>query len=145
MTNYRPICLTAVIYRIYASKVKQCLLDAGLDGRLWKSQFGFRAGRSTEDAIYVARRRIELALAQRGGSISLLALDWARAFDSVSPAALCNSLKHFWLPVQFVVMVEGFYHDRQFFVREGGVDCSLRRQKFGISQGKNKMRKMTQL
>ena len=44
--NYRPICLTMVAYRIYASMIKQILLDAGLDARLWKSQFLFRTGRS---------------------------------------------------------------------------------------------------
>ena len=58
MGNYRPICLTSVAYRLFASMVKQCLIDAGLDDRLWKSQFGFRKKRCTEDAIYIARRKI---------------------------------------------------------------------------------------
>ena len=73
--KYRPICLTPATYCVYASIIKQRLLDAGLDERLWRSQFGFRRGRSTQDAIYVARRHIELACAQRTGRVSLLALD----------------------------------------------------------------------
>ena len=81
--NYRPICLTMVAYRIYASMIRQRLLDVGMDGRLWESQFGFQKHRSTEDAIYLARRHMELACARRSGQTSLLALDWAKAFDSV--------------------------------------------------------------
>ncbi len=60
-SNYMPICLTMVAYRIYASLMKQRLLDGGLDARLWPSQFGFRKDCSAVDAIYVARRHIELA------------------------------------------------------------------------------------
>ena len=32
MKNYGPICKTSVAYRLFASMVKQRLLNAGLDG-----------------------------------------------------------------------------------------------------------------
>ena len=35
------------------------LLEAKVEDNLWPTQFGFRRGASTEQAIYVARRRIE--------------------------------------------------------------------------------------
>ena len=82
--NYRPICLLAVVQKIFSALLKKRLLHAGLDARLWKSQFGFRRGRSTEDAIYIARRHIELAHARRSGRLSMMALDWKKAFDSIT-------------------------------------------------------------
>ena len=133
--NYRPICLTAVAYRVYASMIKQRLLDAGLDGRLWHSQFGFRTGRSTVDAIYVARRRIELACAQRGGQVSLLALDWAKALDSVHVGRLTQCLQRFGIRGQTLEAIKGLMQNRCFFVQDCGCKSSLRRQRSGISQG----------
>ena len=35
--NYRPICLLPVAYKVFASMLKQRLLDAGVDDRLWYS------------------------------------------------------------------------------------------------------------
>jgi len=78
--NYRPICLLTIAYKLFAWMLKERLLQVKVDGALWGSQFGFRSGYSTEDAIFIARRRIEIAKAQRNGRITLLALDWRKAF-----------------------------------------------------------------
>ena len=40
--NYRPIGILAIAYKVYASMLKQRLLDAGIDARLWRTQFRFR-------------------------------------------------------------------------------------------------------
>ena len=75
--------------------IKQRFLDAGVEEHLWSSQFGFRAGCSTEDAIYVARRLIEFARARKHGKITLVALDCAKAFDIVyvgSVLTCCHDL-----------------------------------------------------
>lgn len=133
--NYRPICLTTVAYRIYASMIKQRLLDAGLDARLWRSQFGFRRARSTSDAIFVARRHIELACAQRFGQVSLLALDWAKAFDSVHVGRLLQCLQRFGISGQALKAVSGLMRDRHFLVEDCGYKSTLRKQRCGISQG----------
>ena len=47
--------------------IKNRLLEAGVGSLWWPSQLGFIRGFSTEDAVFVARRRIELARAQRNG------------------------------------------------------------------------------
>ena len=133
--NYRPICLTSTAYRIYASIIKQRLLDAGLDAYLWPSQFGFRKHRSTLDAIYVARRHIELACAQRHGQVSLLALDWKGAFDSVHVGRLLDALRRFGVPLKIREVVEGLMRERQFYVVDHNETSSTRPQRSGISQG----------
>ena len=68
--NYRPISLLSIAYKVYAAMIKNRFLDAGLESTLWPSQFGFRTGCSTEDAIYVMRRRIETARAQRPARVT---------------------------------------------------------------------------
>ena len=72
-----------------------------------------RRGCSTEDAIFLARRRIELARAQRNGSVSLLALDWAKAFDSINPASLLDALRRAGLPEAFLQMIDGMLRRRK--------------------------------
>ena len=39
----------------------------------------------TSDALFIARRAIEKTWAQKGGKIVLLALDWSKVFDAISP------------------------------------------------------------
>ena len=91
------------------------LLFAPSNGRLRMSQFGFREKRSTEEAIFVARRRIELAVAQRSGSVSLLALDWKKVLDCVSVASLIESLERFCI---LFLQCSGFHHEQSGFLRE---------------------------
>ena len=68
--------------------LKGRLLASGLDSRIYKTQFGFRCGRSTEDCIYVTRRVLELAHARRNGKVTLLALDWAKPHGCTPQAGL---------------------------------------------------------
>ena len=115
--------------------LRECILAAGADDGLWASQFGFRPGRSTEDAIFVSRRRIELARAQRNGKISLLALDWRKAFDSINPTSLVDALRRFGLPQQLLDMISSLLAARCFSVSDCGSTSELHKQSSGISQG----------
>ena len=65
------------------------------------------------------RRAIELAWSQRGWVLHLLALDWAKAFDSISTKALQVALHRFSRPQRFVVAA--VYEGCIFCGREGGV------------------------
>ena len=76
--NYRPISLVSILYKVYAMLLLNRLKAAGVERRLWPSQFGFRQGFSTEDALFIVRRNIDKAWAARGGSVLLLALDWEK-------------------------------------------------------------------
>jgi len=115
--------------------LKQRLLDAGIEDVLWPSQFGFRRGCSTEDAIFIARRRIELARAQRNGRASLLALDWSKAFDSINIVSLLDALRRAGLPQPFLQMIDGMLRARSYSVEDSGVVSAVHSQLSGISQG----------
>ena len=115
--------------------IKQRFLDAGLDERIWKSQFGFRKKRNTEDAIYIARRHIELACAQRQGKVSLLALDWRKAFDSIDVERALDALRRYGITSKYMTLIGEIIRNRQFYVQDFGIKSQLRSQRSGISQG----------
>ena len=133
--NYRPICLLSLGYKIYASLVKNRLLEAGADRRLSTHQFGFRQGRSTQDAICILRRRIEAEWAAKHGHAYILALDWKQAFDSVNTEAMLTALERFGLPDHIRGVISNMYTGRTFEVKDAGSLSKEHEQKSGVSQG----------
>ena len=77
LQNYRPISLLQVGYKIFAAVILQRLKIAGAERRIWPTQFGFRTGLGTTDALCMIRRMIDQALASKNGSLLILALDWS--------------------------------------------------------------------
>ena len=57
--NYRPISLLQIGYKLFNSMLLRRVKKAGVEDKLWKTQFGFRTGCGTSDAIFIARRMIE--------------------------------------------------------------------------------------
>ena len=90
--------------------------SAGAETRIRDTQYGFKSGCGTADALLAARCMMDAAWATKDGSMMMLALDWAKAFDSVSPAALCHALIRFGVPTDFVDMVKSIYTDPAFVV-----------------------------
>ena len=111
------------------------LKGGGAENRIWRTQFGFKTGCGTADAIFLARRLLDQAWASKDGKLILLALDWAKAFDSIAPKALLTALERFGLPMQMIHATQGIYRNRKFFVRDSGRCSAPRSQGFGISQG----------
>ena len=133
--NYRPISLVSILYKVYAMLLLNRLKAAGVERRLWPSQFGFRQGFSTEDALFIVRRNIDKAWAARGGSVLLLALDWKKAFDCLAPDRMLIALRRFGINEDMLTAIEGIYKNRFFNVRDGGHHSKLHPQRAGISQG----------
>ena len=102
---------------------------------MWPARFGFRKSRSIVEAIFVARRRIELAIAQRSGRVSLLALDWAKAFDSVHIERMLHAMRRFGIPDGFCKLVGAAMRNRCFYVEEWGSKSHCASQRSGVSQG----------
>ena len=133
--NYRPISLLCIGYKVFAALIMNRLRAAGCDEHIWPTQFAFKRGRGTADALLAARRMIELSVAAQNSPALLLALDWAKAFDCICPEALIDALARFGLPQQLANMIQKVYSERRFFVFECGARSTTRRQSSGISQG----------
>ena len=111
------------------------LQTGGVEARLRDSSYGFRARRSTTDAIFIAKRLIEAVLATKGGKISILMLDWAKAFDRISQSAMLSALARFGIPHCYIEAISEIYSDRTFQIKDGGGLSSTRGQARGIAQG----------
>ena len=85
-SNYRPISLTNISYKIFASML-QSRLSHYLDSRIRPTQFGFRKSRSTTQLIHILRRLLEVHQRQPSPFHALF-LDWSKAFDSVTFTAI---------------------------------------------------------
>ena len=120
---------------MFAALLHSRLVDGGAEQRLTESQYGFRSGYGTQDALFVLRRRIEAARAQRDGKLPALALDWKWAFDSVDPAAMIVGLRRFGLPEHALDVIATIYSGRCFEMKDCGVTSSRRPLGAGISQG----------
>ena len=123
--NYQPISLLNIGYKIFAANLLDRLRRESAEERLWPSQFGFRRGFGTEDVICIARRKLEQADAWKHGKISLLASDWAKAFDSIRPDGLLRALARFGAPHRFIEAVKEIYSDRESVAADNGYTSSV--------------------
>ena len=92
-SNYRPISLLNTLYKILARVVKIRLAE-GMEKELWETQYGFRAGRSTSDAIHIVRRTQDY-VRNTGVPGLLCLLDWERRLTNsgLKPCcSFCNGL-----------------------------------------------------
>ena len=64
-----------------------------------------------------------------------MALDWQKAFNSVSPEKLISTLRRFGLLSAFMDMIMLIHRDWRFFVRCLGEESGWCEQAYGIVQG----------
>ena len=133
--NYRPISLLQIGYKIFSIIILQRLRDGGAQKRIWPTQFGFRQKYGTTDALFVARRVMDEIWATKEGKGVFVPLDWAKAFDSISPEALVRALKRFGCPDKLVNVISSIYENRTFVVRDNGNSSNPKTQHYGICQG----------
>ena len=62
-------------------------------------------------------------------------LDWAKAFDSISPDGLIVAVRRFGIPHGLCSIICAIYSGSKFVVRDAGHTSEPRPQHFGISQG----------
>ena len=109
------------------------LKEAGAEARIWPTQFGFKSKSGTSDALFILRRLLDQVWEASDSSMIMLALDWAKAFDSISPVALLQARQRFGIPQSFIDMVGKIYTNRRFFVTDSGEKSQAHQQLFGIS------------
>ena len=133
MDNYRPISLLNTIYKIFAAIVHKRLADK-LDKFLQRTQFGFRKGLGTADAIQCVRRAAEHG-EQTNTKTILVLLDWEKAFGKVTREGLFSALERMAVDPKLQKIIKALYAKPLFRVETDGVESKWYEQKTGIRQG----------
>lgn len=98
------------------------------------TQFGFRVGKSTADAIHIIRR-----LAHRGFTIQdnmrMVLLDWGKAFDKIYHGRLMEALRRMNIPIKIVNIIAALYSKPTFYAKTEGKESNKKVQQSGIRQG----------
>ena len=110
-SSYRPLCLmdsTAKLFEKIIDNRLRCILETynGLDN----NQFGFRAGRSTTDAL-----KLIMDIEKRAGTyskIGLLTLDIKNAFNSASWEKILDAMCAKDLPLYLCRIINSYPTDR---------------------------------
>ena len=131
--NYRPISLLNTTYKVFAAILKMRLAE-GLDQWLQKTQYGFRQGKGTSNAIHLIRRIAEYGEKTNNDLIMLL-LDWEKAFDKVDREGLHIALERMGVPTKLRKLVREIYRRTEFKVEIDGKGSNWKEQIIGIRQG----------
>ena len=98
-----------------------------------KTQYGFRPHRSTSQALFLARRLVDLGERQ-GTNTTLVLLDWEKAFDRINQSKLIQVLQRLSVPQNIVNTIQNIYRNAIFRVVRGDVYSTFRIQRSGIRQ-----------
>lgn len=133
LANYRPISLLQVFYKLIAALVKE-RLAAAIDSKITKTQYGFRKGKSTSHAIYLARRLLDIAEVE-GSNLSLILLDWEKAFDKIDQSRMIEALERLGVKGMILNTIKMMYVNPKFKVAAGDNESEYYSQRAGIRQG----------
>ena len=105
--NWRGISLLSIPGKVYAMLIMRRLRDQ-IDGQLHEAQCGFRPHRGTTDAMFTLRQLVDMC---RAGNSPLCAafIDLAKAYDSVTRAALWSVLALFNVHPKIVALLEDLH------------------------------------
>jgi hypothetical protein len=84
------------MYTIVAG-IPQTRTGEGIDNETQATQYGFRAKRSTTQAIYIVRRAIDMA-ERAGTQLFTTFLDWEKAFDRIKQNKIVEALQRIGIP-----------------------------------------------
>lgn len=133
LANYRPISLLTCAYKIFAS-VLQARIAAVCDVHLAATQYGFRAARSTQQPLFIARRIQDIA-EQSGSDLLLVFLDWEKAFDKINHERMFEALNRMNFPPKILRIIKALYAAPCFHVQHDEFISGTYVQNCGIRQG----------
>lgn len=104
-------------YKIYTDILRERLLKEIRELKIYnESQFGFREGRSTIDAIYVLKNACQHWM-EKKGKVYVAFLDLKAAFDNVDRGELLNILKEKNINEGLIAAVMSVYRETNNAVR----------------------------
>lgn len=133
--NYRPISLLGSISKLLERIVNKRLMNfLETQNVIMDRQFGFRRGRSTEDAVSLLTNTVASNLDKDQKCIGVF-LDLAKAFDSISIPILISKLESYGIRGNCLKWFTEYLTGRQQCVRISNNKSGLRTVNFGVPQG----------
>ena len=133
--DYRPISLTPVLSKIFERLLAKRMYNfLDFNKLLPQSQFGFRRGLSTSDALLLINHDIQLSL-DAGHEARLISLDFSSAFDRVNHKALLFKLRNLGFGGQLFSILSEFLTNRSQRVSVDGCFSSFSPVVSGVPQG----------
>lgn len=137
VNNYRPISLLSTFSKLLEKLVKKRLMRFLIATKfLFKGQFGFQEGLSTELALYNFLSKIYVDLNKpRGCKVAGLFLDIQKAFDTVDHGILVSKLEAAGIRGTSLHWFETYLTNRSQLVRIRNCHSEMQRISYGVPQG----------
>ena len=101
------ISLTNSIYKIFTAILQKRLAEH-IDPYLQKTQYGFRKEKSTAHAIHIIRRIMDVGY-RAGQKLTMILLDWEKAFDKVDHDSMHRALERMNIPPKYLKIIQSLY------------------------------------
>ena len=135
VANYRPISLTCVACKIFESSIKDQIINHLLKTNILNdSQHGFLAKHSTSTNLLQSLNDWTINLKNRHQT-RVVAIDFARAFDSVCFSKLLLKLKYYCLGSSILKIIESFLSNRTQCVVLDNIHSDQIKLSSGVPQG----------
>ncbi|CAH2101818.1 unnamed protein product [Euphydryas editha] len=135
INNYRPISVLTTLSKVFEKILNKRLVNyLTVNNILSNSQFGFRAGKSTEDAVVTLTGKIIQNFDQKIKTVGIF-LDLSKAFDTVSIPKLINKLEQIGIRGIALDIFKSYLSDRQQSVVVEGFTSDSVYLNFGVPQG----------
>ena len=135
LTNYRPISVLTFFAKVFEKIVYNKLLNFISDNNiLYDHQYGFRKGRSTQQAIITLVDKITKSQ-DIGDIVITLLIDLKKAFDTIHHRILLRKLYSYGIRGSMLKWMESYLTDRSQYVVIDGKVSQTRGIKCGVPQG----------
>lgn len=135
VVNYRPISLITNFAKILEKILKTRILSfLEKNNILSHRQYGFREGKSTEDAIVHLTKQVYKSINNSEPSVAVF-VDLAKAFDTVDHVRLLHDLEQIGFRGVPYKLMRSYLEGRKQIVKIGGVYSQEKTIEYGVPQG----------
>ena len=133
--NWRPVALLPALSKVYEKELHLQITEYFTSNSLFcENQFGFRKGRSTEDATLIFHDRIKQMLDNRQTPFAVF-LDLSKAFDTIDHDLLLRKLAFYGFSNLALRLMESYLRDRRQYVDLDGMTSDQCDVSVGVPQG----------
>ena len=133
--DFRPISITPVMSKVFerliATRLNKYIESENI---IPKTQFGYRKGLGTVDALLTLNTDVQAAL-DNGMEVRAVAFDFSAAFDKVNHRGIIYNLQNIGVGGKFLSLCESFLTERRQYVTVDGSRSPTTNVPSGVPQG----------